>query len=116
VPVIAAPLAGPFAPGVRLHIRRGLLGRVVVFDGPLALLRLGDRDVEIEVEVAVQRRRPGKFQPIRRLYACSFASGARDTAQSINVHGWPGATAGCPSCSAIADGFNGLLCTWPTMT
>ena len=25
----------------------------------------------------------GKFQPIRRLYACSFASGARDTAQSI---------------------------------
>jgi hypothetical protein len=24
----------------------------------------------------------GKVQPIRRLYACSFASGARDTAQS----------------------------------
>jgi len=27
----------------------------------------------------------GKFQPIRRLYACSFASGARDTAVSIGV-------------------------------
>src|SRR5919108_6507649 len=25
----------------------------------------------------------GNVQPIRRLYACSFASGARDTAQSI---------------------------------
>src|SRR5919198_4715413 len=25
----------------------------------------------------------GNAQPIRRLYACSFASGARDTAQSI---------------------------------
>src|ERR1039458_6956434 len=25
----------------------------------------------------------GKLQPIRRLYACSFASGARDTAQSV---------------------------------
>ena len=25
----------------------------------------------------------GNVQPIRRLYACSFASGARDTAQSM---------------------------------
>src|SRR5216683_8033234 len=25
----------------------------------------------------------GKLQPIRRLYSCSFASGARDTAQSV---------------------------------
>jgi hypothetical protein len=25
----------------------------------------------------------GKFHPIRRLYACSFASGARDTAESV---------------------------------
>jgi hypothetical protein len=24
----------------------------------------------------------GKFHPIRRLYACSFASGARDTAEA----------------------------------
>ena len=25
----------------------------------------------------------GNVQPIRRLYACSFASGARDTAESV---------------------------------
>ena len=36
---------------------------VVVFDAPLALLLLGDRDVEVEVEVAAERGRPGKRPP-----------------------------------------------------
>jgi len=33
---------------------------VVVFDGPFTLLLLGKRDVEVEVEVAADRRRPWK--------------------------------------------------------
>ena len=28
----------------------------------------------------------------------------------------PDYSAGCPSCSAIADGFNGVAVHWPTMT
>ena len=36
---------------------------VVVFDAPLALLLLGERDVEVEVEVAAERGRPGKRPP-----------------------------------------------------
>ena len=28
----------------------------------------------------------------------------------------PDYTAGCPSCSAVADGFNGLPSIWPIMT
>jgi hypothetical protein len=51
----------------------------------LALLLLGEADVEVEVEVAAERGRPGKRPPIRRLYACSFASGARDTAAERDV-------------------------------
>src|SRR5206468_4232771 len=35
------------APGFPLHVQRAAL--VVVFDGPLALLLFGDRDVEVEV-------------------------------------------------------------------
>src|SRR5208283_4623419 len=38
-------------------------GPVVVFDTSLALLLLGDRDVEIEVEVAAKRGGPGKRPP-----------------------------------------------------
>src|SRR6516164_2079120 len=67
----------------RCRIHRMAAAPVVVLDDPLALLRLGERDVEVEVEVAVERGRPGKRPPIRRLYACSFASGARDTAESV---------------------------------
>jgi len=44
---------------------------------------LGVRHLEVVVEVAAERRRPGEAPAIRRLYACSFASGARDTAQSV---------------------------------
>ena len=36
---------------------------IVVFDAPLALLLLGDRDVEVEVEVAAERGRPGEIPP-----------------------------------------------------
>src|SRR6266496_3809148 len=36
------------------------LAPIVVFDAPLALLLLGEPDAEIEVEVAVERGRPGK--------------------------------------------------------
>jgi len=28
----------------------------------------------------------------------------------------PDYTAGCPACSSIADGFNGIAATWPTTT
>src|ERR1700730_9628583 len=36
------------------------LAPVVVFDGPLALLFLGERDVEVEVEFPAERGRPGE--------------------------------------------------------
>ena len=39
------------------------LAPVVVLGVPLALLLFGDRDVEVEVEVAAQRGRPGKRPP-----------------------------------------------------
>src|SRR6266513_1911479 len=70
----------PLAAGFRDQRR---LAPVIVFDAPLALLLLGEPDVEVEVEVAAERGRPWKRPPIRRLYACSFANGARDTAQSV---------------------------------
>jgi len=39
------------------------LAPVVVFDAPLALLLLGAPDVEVGVEVAAERGRPGKRPP-----------------------------------------------------
>src|SRR5512147_96852 len=74
------PLAATFLTRAPLKHR---LAPVVVFDAPLPLLLLGEPNVVVEVEVAADRGRPGKVQPIRRLYACSFVSGARETAQSI---------------------------------
>src|SRR4051812_17280740 len=59
------------------------LAPVVVFDAPLALLLLGEPDVEVEVEIAAERGPQGNAPPIRRLYASSFASGARATAASV---------------------------------
>jgi len=56
---------------------------VVVFDGPRALLLLSERDVEVGVEVVPNEDAQGNAHPSRRLYACSFASGARDTAESV---------------------------------
>ena len=50
---------------------------------PHAVAPRREVSVEVGVEVAAERGRPGKLQPIRRLYACSFASGARDTAASV---------------------------------
>src|SRR2546425_4939101 len=50
----------PLGGGFRLGIQRVVAALVVVFDVPLALLLLGDRDVEVEVEVAAERGRPGK--------------------------------------------------------
>jgi len=58
------------------------LAEVVLADSRLLLL-LAVAGLEVRVEVASVRRRPRKAHPIRRLYACSIASGARDTAQSI---------------------------------
>ena len=40
--------------------QRMLASPVIVFDATLVLLILGDRDVEIEVEIAAERGRPGK--------------------------------------------------------
>src|SRR5439155_19550658 len=45
------------------------LAPVVVFDGPLALLLLGERDVEVEVEVPAERGRPGEA-PAHPLLVC----------------------------------------------
>ena len=62
MPVIAATASrGPRA-GRRVPSRRRL-APVVVFDGPLALLLLGERDIEVEVEVSAERGRPGKRPP-----------------------------------------------------
>src|SRR5438034_3434317 len=64
-------------------VHRVAAAPVVVFDAPLALLLLAEPDVEVEVEIAAERGRPGKRPPHRRLYACSFARGARETAESV---------------------------------
>ncbi len=42
------------------RVHRVATALVVVLDAPLALLLLGERDVEVEVEVAAERGRPGK--------------------------------------------------------
>src|ERR1700722_10406963 len=47
----------------RSRVERVAAALVVVFDGPLALLLLGERDIEVEVEVAAARGRPGKPPP-----------------------------------------------------
>ena len=61
VPVMAAIWATGSGTVRRVH--RVAAAPVVVFDGPLALLLLGERDVEVEVEVAAERGRPGKRPP-----------------------------------------------------
>jgi hypothetical protein len=61
---------GPLAATLRILAplpRR--LAPVVVFDAPLALLLLGEPDVEVEVEVAAERRRPGK-RPVHPPLVC----------------------------------------------
>ena len=45
------------------RVQRGTAALVVVFDASLALLFFGDRDVEVEVEVAAVRGCPGKRPP-----------------------------------------------------
>jgi hypothetical protein len=45
------------------RIHRVAAALVVVFDGALALLLLGERDVEVEVEITAERGRPGKRPP-----------------------------------------------------
>jgi hypothetical protein len=47
----------------RSRVDRVAAAPVVVFDAPLALLLLGERDVEVKVEVAAERGRPGKRPP-----------------------------------------------------
>src|SRR6058998_2519110 len=47
----------------RRHVHRVAAALVVVFDDSLALLLLGERDVEVEAEVAAERGRPGKRPP-----------------------------------------------------
>src|SRR5260221_12870013 len=49
--------------GFRLRVQRVAAAPVVVFDTPRTLLLLGDRDVEVEVEGAAVRGRPGKIPP-----------------------------------------------------
>src|SRR5437879_694573 len=66
----------------RRRVHRVAAAPVVVFDAPLALLLLGERDVEVKKSLLDEDAK-GNAHPIRRSYACSFARGARDTAQSI---------------------------------
>src|SRR5258708_16617357 len=47
----------------RCRVHRVAAALVVVFYDPLALLLLGERDVEVEVEVAPERGHPGKRPP-----------------------------------------------------
>src|SRR5215472_12235005 len=49
--------------------------RIVVFDAPLTLLLLGERNVEVEVEVVPRRGRPRKcppHPPLVSLYFCEW--------------------------------------------
>ena len=55
---------GPLAATLRtLALLPRRLAPVVVFDTPLALLHVGEPDVEVEVEVGAKRGRPGKCPP-----------------------------------------------------
>src|SRR2546421_12036428 len=66
----------------RRRVHRVAAAPVVVFDAPLALLLLAEGDVEVKKSL-LDEDAQGNAHPIRRSYACSFARGARDTAQSI---------------------------------
>src|SRR5258708_24723148 len=59
---------GPLLPDQR----HGRLASVVVFDASLVLLLLGKADVEVEVEVAAERRRPGERPPHPLLVRLQF--------------------------------------------
>ena len=80
VPLMAAILTTLAARRCACH---RCLATVVVLDAAVLLFLLGEPDAEIVVEVAAERRGPGNVHPIRCLYACNFASGARDTAESV---------------------------------
>ncbi len=47
----------------RCRVHRVAAAPIVVFDAPLALLLLGEGDVEVGVEIAAERGRPGKRPP-----------------------------------------------------
>src|SRR5256884_2375433 len=65
----------------------------VVLDSSRLPLLLGVRHMEVVVESVAGRGRPGKRHPIRRLDACSFASGARRNRGSVTA-GFPRWTTG----------------------
>ena len=52
-------------------------------DDSRLLLFLGERHLEVVVDLAAGRRAHGKLRPHSSLYSCSAASKVRDTAQSI---------------------------------
>jgi len=56
---------------------------VVVFDGPRALLLLMNETLKSALKSVPNEDAQGNAHPSRRLYACSFASGAATPAESV---------------------------------
>ena len=61
----------------------GVVAAEVVFDAPSRSCSPVNEALKSKLKSLPDEDAQGNVQPIRCLYACSFASGARDTAQSI---------------------------------
>src|SRR6202043_943645 len=67
----------------RRHVHRVAVAPVFVFAGPLRCCSSVNEMLKSRLKSLPSEDAQGNAHPIRRLYACSFASGARDTAQSM---------------------------------
>ena len=94
VPVTAANGGGSLGLGLRLsRSAQVTVAPVVVFDAALALLLLGERDVEVAVEVAAERRRPGKRPAHAPLVGLQLLERRSRHRRAASRRGWPDATA-----------------------
>ena len=56
---------------------------VIVFEAPSRCCSSVNETLKSKLKSLPSEDAQGNVQPIRRLYACSIANGARDTAQSV---------------------------------
>ena len=101
----------------RCPVHRMGPARIIIFDRPFLLLRLGERDIEVKIEVAAMRRCPGD-RPFRALFVCLELEGPEaSTHAPVGSRGWPRSWSLADRWMSACDGVGspeGWLCTKPT--